>query len=182
MDPEFTYNPDLQRTIRWALPSVWSGSRVKGILKGITENLQILEDTTLEIRTALQFQSATGEMLDIWGDIYGEPRAGLEDGRYRDVIKAKIEVLSSRGTTPEIQRLLEAISDGEVTLDTRFPAAYFFNITVDEPLSQAEAKRIERLLRTATPAGVGFEGLEAPSSPFRLDEPSLDNRELGRLL
>ena len=73
-----------------------------------TENIiNAIED----IRAAFDIDVAVGEQLTRLGQILQLPRFGLEDERYRILLKVQIElILSSQSTTPQLLRIVDLVT------------------------------------------------------------------------
>lgn len=91
------------------------------------EPLQILEETFKLLYDSLSISSATGIMLDSFGEMVNEPRLARSDDVYRAAILAKRFTAGGSGTPEEIMSSVSGLTnapDGGVRILNHYPAAY----------------------------------------------------------
>ena len=133
--------------------------RMVGVVGAFSEEAQQLEDTLYAMVETGGVEAASGDALDAWGDLVGEPRAGLLDGEYRRVILARLQVNRSTGTPEEVIAITSTLmGDAEsVQYFPRYPAAYALSYTSEAPTSESLRARYRAMLEEATVAGVGID-------------------------
>lgn len=130
---------------------------------------QFIEDVAWEIYTH-KFLNAFGATLDQVGKLLAEPRLGDVDDAYKVRLRAKILVLRSSGTLPQIIKIFnQLLPDNVVKIEVFGGASFKINIgQIDIALLPVYI----RFLRLAIVAGVGAQ-LQYNASPvastFRYD-------------
>lgn len=77
--------------------------------------IQDLEDAAYGVLLGFLIDTAVGTQLDTLGDIVAQPRDGVtDDDLYRRYVRAKVAVLNSKGTYPDIIAVIELVL-GEAT-------------------------------------------------------------------
>lgn len=124
---------------------------------------QELEGVFWDLRVKRYLSTAEGAQLDVIGRVLKEPRVSLTDAQYRLVLGAKVLVLRSSGTAPELMRIASILLDGVAfTLTEIFPAALSVTILGSPLLSTA---LIKRFLVAAKSAGVRLDVVGGLSGP-----------------
>lgn len=97
--------------------------RLQGALAAFLDDIQSIEDVTLEVLAGIWPLTAVGDQLDVIGAIVGQPRGELTDAEYRIMVLGRIFVNRSNGTIPEILELLEILGvDSDVLVVEGAPA------------------------------------------------------------
>lgn len=139
--------------------------RLAQYLKGRTNVLSVLAVATARhqtIEAALQallsdrvLSTAYGELLDVIGDIVGQPRGGMLDADYRKWINVKILALLSSGTSEEILKALSLVTPVGATLRLRDEWPAGFTVEIDDAVTTAAlAALIIAVLRLLRGAGI----------------------------
>jgi hypothetical protein len=82
-----------------------AGPRLQGLIDSVVDLCQEVEDVASDLYTKRTIDTATGDTLDIIGEIVGQLRGGLSDDDYRSAIRFRIQLNVSCGQ-PDI------VSDG----------------------------------------------------------------------
>lgn len=145
------------------------------LLDAITSEVQLTEDTHLDLQLVLDPAQATGVQLDRLGKLVGERRRGLTDEVYRRFVLAASQLLVAQGTVNEVTRLVRTLTAGsEVTYSPGFPAGYMVHYLVPVALSSALRERIKARVIEGTPAGVEAQLVEGEETLFIFDESTFD--------
>ena len=109
--------------------------RLQGALAAFLDDVQSIEDATLEVWAGIWPLTAVGDQLDVIGAIVGQPRGSLLDAPYRLMVLGRIFVNRSDGTTPEIYELLNVTGyDVDSLVRDYYPAAVWVRVVgVDYP-------------------------------------------------
>lgn len=147
-----------------------NAAKVQGLVKSIAELFQPIEDTTIDLITQRTIANATGVHLDRWGAVVGEPRSGASDLVFRRFVNARILTNRSRGTAPEIARivaLLTGSTDVRILESDLLPMAFSVTYVISDRNTEATRTRIRRQVAQAKAAGVnGHWVAEAPAGYF----------------
>src|SRR6266568_3134562 len=95
-----------------------SSVSVSGLVKAATAEHQALEDV-LWAEFTLTVDTATGALLDQFGRLVGQARAGRDDPTYRTWIKARQLVNRSGGTGPDLIAIFLALAPAGATVQLR---------------------------------------------------------------
>jgi hypothetical protein len=126
---------------------------VQAILTSWLAEVQEVEDAFWAL-ILLGIDNAQGAHLDQLGALLGEPRLGLGDLAYRNLVRARAVSNRSRGNYTDVRDTLRACLDGvNYTLDPSYPAGLLADLATF-PGAGLPA-RIGTLVRRATAAGVG---------------------------
>ena len=74
-----------------------SGPRLQGLIDSVVDLCQEVEDRASDLYTKRMIDTATGDALDIIGEIVGQLRAGMSDEDYRNAIRFRIQLNVSCG-------------------------------------------------------------------------------------
>jgi hypothetical protein len=96
-------------------------SNVSKFVRAFADQIQILEDTTADVKALRQLQYAEEIQLDEIGAIVGENRQGKTDADYRIAILSRINTNASRG---EPERLISALKQITESTDVRYKETY----------------------------------------------------------
>src|SRR5262252_3998999 len=124
----------------------------KPFLKVFTSQIQALEDAAWDMYTKRGIDTAEGVQLDNLGKILIEPRAGDIDGVYRQRLKAKVRVLRSSGTMPDLIDIYKLLLPNNDIFFSSFGEASF--MLELGSIDTAAIPLYQRFLRLARAAGV----------------------------
>ena len=178
------YVPDhIERGLALIVSQFQAAAQLRAVVRGILGEVQLAEDTLLDLATNLTVDAATGAQLELLGRLLGERRDGLADSAYRRYLRARMMIRLSEGTIDEILEIASTLSGGTVRYSPAYPAGYRLHLATPVP-PELKARFKARLLE-ATPAGVGLDvtqGQPGPNPlPFTFNVPTLGfNR--GRLV
>jgi hypothetical protein len=118
---------------------------------------QDLEDAGQTFLGAYDIDTGVGEKLDLIGRIVGQDRAGADDLTYRLYLHARILTDKSSGSPPELYAIFAvllglAATGAMVVLTDRLSAAAFA-LTINTPITAAQAQVAVGFLRDAKDAG-----------------------------
>lgn len=168
------YIPDhLQQALDTWLSQDRSRPRLLALLRVVCEQIQGLEDHLWDTYVSTPITAASGEGLDLWGRLLGEPREGATDYDYRRFLSARLLVLRSNGRIDELITIAATLAAGDAHYTTAYPAGFQLAIEVTAPLDAEVAARLVRALRAAKPGGVGLGVVERRAGFFRFDSPDL---------
>lgn len=187
MTQEIIYQPDhLAEALAVLLSQYRDKTRIVALVGALIAGVQTLEDTAFDVLVGTTFDVATEGTLDQWGVILGEPREDLDDGGYRDLLRAKLQVLRSNGTVPAVIRTWIAMNPDadEAWYRTAYPAGYRLHLQHDVALTDTQLARLLRLMDQVRPAGVNAEYTETTAGGFRFDIAGrgFDGPPMGRRL
>ena len=135
--------------------------------------LQSVEDDLFNLPLATSLRLATGDALDRVGAIVGEARLGLDDGPYRRFIGAKILVNQSEGTPEELLAIFRIITGTPDCFHYDMPPGGFAMFCVRKTwMTDAERRRVRRMMSDAKAAGMAMELIEAAPGYFGFAEDS----------
>jgi len=129
--------------------------RWQGLMRGLAAGLQRIEDDAYDVLFSTVLELAGGDALDQWGRLVGEPRRGLKDSEYRPFIAARILANLSDGTPAELIEIYEIVTVANDVLHwDHYPAGFRLTAVRDDPMSDARASRVVRLMKDIKPGGV----------------------------
>lgn len=130
--------------------------------------VQELENVAWQCLTERWLDTGAGEQLNVIGRIVDLPRLGWTDDAYRLLLGARILVLSSDGTWPDLVGIMSALELAIAFAEIDEPGMASMRIILGEPLvGEITTDDVFRFLVAAKPAGVRFV-LEFP--PVAIDE------------
>ncbi len=179
---ELQYMPDFAAQLQGLLLAQDRGkTNWRAIAKGIGDAMQLVENDLFDLPLSMTLSSATDAALDKVGAIVDEPRLGLDDEAYRRFIRAKILVNMSEGSPEELLTIFRAITGSD---DCRhfdmFPGGFTLVTIRQTPMSDAEMRRVRRMMLDAKAAGVAMELIEALPGYFGFDtDPDSTGFEIG---
>lgn len=155
---------DLYNKIR-ALPRWASWAR------GIGAGTQLMEDELFGLITGTYFDTADGYLLERWGAIVGEQRAGLNDDEYRAFIRGRMLTDVCGGTGDELIRIYELITapNNGVIAQAKYPACFTLTVIRSTPMRDVVARRVVRMMNEAKADGIGMGLIEAIAPAFGFD-------------
>ena len=142
------------------------------LVKIFAEEVQCAEDSLFALIAERQVSNAVGANLDQWGVIVGQPRDGLEDMPYRQVILTAIERNNSEGTVNELLSILAGVTGSDsVKYEPLYPAGMAFSYVADPPLDDNHRERVKDMITPAVGAGIGLDYIvEAQEGYFGFDD------------
>ena len=183
--PDLAYIPDhADRAVDALLSQYQRAPRIVALVRALADGAQAVEDAGFDLLVSSTLDVASGWILDEWGRIVGERRAGLEDDAYRRFVQARIMANLSGGDTDTLIRIFEIIAGpGEIRHYDLFPAALALTIRRATPLSVSTRARVRSFMTQIKPAGVGLTLIEATPAAFQLNSgPGFDVGEFSRIL
>lgn len=146
------------------------------LLASYLAEVQQLEDAVWSVYIGTMLPAAVGHALDMLGGLLGEPRQGRTDDAYKTWITARVRMLHSNGTPPDLLALARAVLPAAVSvvLHEYYPGA----ITVDliGPIDSLTASSLGTMYKRAKAAGVRIETLSStrpPGEVFTLGDAAL---------
>ena len=139
------------------------------IAAAFLEEVQLAEDTLLDLASDLNVDAATGAQLDLLGALLGERRDNLDDATYRRYLRARMMIRVSQGAIDEILEIASILSGGTVEYSPAYPAGYSLHLSsyIADPTLQ---QRFKARMLEATPAGVWLDVTQSSSpTPFTFD-------------
>jgi len=116
--------------------------------------MQGVEDALWQLATEQYLDAAEGYQLDRLGVVLDEERGSLGDAQYALVLAAKIRMLRSSGTVPDILAVFETLTPTlGLYLKQSFPAC--LTLTLDGEITASEAVLFASFLARSRVAGVG---------------------------
>lgn len=148
-------------------PKLWGKPRVGAGLASLLREIQTLEDAIWAQFEAQHIDTAERPALLVLAKLIGQqPEAFSEEG-LRTAIKARALANRSRGTGPEVGRVLRAIfGEGNFSWVWVDPAIIY--VTALDPLADEDVAIAESVLPYATGAGVQLQLLYAESGSFMI--------------
>lgn len=123
--------------------------RMRSFLASLLENIDELEQASIDVYAGMSPYTAIGNQLDILGKIAGQNRGELTDDQYRLFILARILVNRSNGTIPELIEIIERLGIAKIEIREYFPSAYDVAI-----FDTDNGEVITELMQDHKPAGV----------------------------
>lgn len=103
--------------------------RIQGMLDALLEQVQNLENLSIEVLTGRWPLTAEGAQLDLLGRIVREARGSLTDPEYRLMILLRILVNRSDGTLGQIEEIIEtAKPSGSMQIDESYPCGLMISV------------------------------------------------------
>ncbi len=129
--------------------------RMEAVLGAFLDQIQKIEDVLWALFTEDWIDTATGDRLDVLGDIVGEERGGASDEEYRSFIRARVRVNRSTGLLAELVAIVKLIQYDDLDVHAReyYPAA--LQVEADEEVT-VNPHRVAAMLQDAAPAGVAL--------------------------
>lgn len=129
--------------------------RIEALVGAFMDQIQKIEDVLWSLFTEDWIDTASGDRLDVIGDIVGEERGGAVDDDYRAFIRARIRANRSSGLLSELVDIVRLIQSDDLDVRAReyYPAA--LQIEPEEEVA-VDAHRVASMLQDAAPAGVAL--------------------------
>lgn len=156
--------------------------RISSLVEALGAGAQLLEDVTWELIADRELGAASGASLDQWGTLVGEARGSLDDDEYRQFIKARILANKSRGTINDLIRVFRLVTaPSTVRHEDVLPMAATFWAFRSEPMTDARAARVRRIMDDARPMGRALQLIEVPEGYFGFEsDPDALGYDVGR--
>lgn len=159
-------------------------TRLRALVRALAGPGQDVEDAAFDLHLSNGPDDATGALLERWGRLVGEPRLGLTDNEYRLFVQARIQANLATGHTDELIDIFRTVT-GAATVRhfNLFPGAYALVAFRDDPMGTRHRARVRALMGDIKPGGIGAVLIEAPTTPFTLDDgPGFDVGPLARII
>lgn len=128
------------------------------VIKSIVEQIQIIEDEVFVMFSRLDINNSSGKILDLIGEIIGQPRNGLEDDFYRVFLSIKIGVNTSNGNPEKVIDIFKLLSNSSsVNLQEFYPAA--IGLESDGNFENLDIQSVYELIQRIVPAGVRVDSI-----------------------
>jgi hypothetical protein len=147
------------------------GPFAQAITQAIADRHAALRDATNEIVEGFDIASGTGDRLDKLGALIDRPRDGLDDEYYRRLLLAQSQlVLSSKGATETLLRIVEALTDNEIfEYSETYPAQITIGAVLDGDYDPTAVAYLAQMLYRARAGGVAIDYVLAPPNVFLND-------------
>jgi hypothetical protein len=151
--------------------------KLRGVVASFLNQVQQLEDHTLDLFYSRTLSGASGAQLDVIGRVVGEPRDGLTDDEYRRFLSVRIAVNFAQGERGRLTDIVAlATGSADVHFQPTYPAAFIVSYFTGTPFTPALRARIKALVEAATGSGIGYTIIEANADYFGFAE---DDDALG---
>lgn len=148
-------------------PKLWGLPRTGAGLASLLREIQTLEDAIWAQFDAQHINTADRPALRIMAKLVGQQPEAFSETGLRTAVKARALANRSRGTGPEIGRVLRAIfGEGNFAWSWVDPAIIY--VTALDPLADEDVAVAESVLPYATAAGVQLHLLYAESGTFMI--------------
>lgn len=95
---------------------------IEAILESFLGGLDSTREAAMAVLAFMDIDNVDGAILDILGKIVGETRKGNTDSTYRENIKIRIFLNSSKGTPDELLEILDLLTDStKIQMYEHFP-------------------------------------------------------------
>jgi len=134
--------------LQWA-----DAQKLRDLIATAAKEVQALEDAVIDYAEQSTVSTAGGALLDVIGDIVGEPRRGRTDDEYRAAIMLRVWLNRGSG---EPERVIAAAASlapgGRVILEEHYPAQ--IGVTIEGAI--VDPAVLVRAIKRAKPAGVSL--------------------------
>jgi hypothetical protein len=138
-------------------PDYWGKPRISAVLAAVLREIQTLEDVIWDQFEAQHIDTANRARLAVMGKLIGQASPqGFSEEQYRTVLKARALANRSRGTGPEICRVLTALL-GPQAFSWTWLGPAVIALTSLNGLSAAQVEMVHAVMPYATAAGVGIQ-------------------------
>jgi hypothetical protein len=137
--------------------------KLQALLASYLQQVQDAENAAYSLYVGLLIFSATGDALDMLGDLVGQPRDGRSDAVYRVWIEARARVLRSNGKPEEILGIIRLVLDpsASVTL-LEFVEATIRITLIGTTVTPILATQVAELVRHAKAQGITLDMAYSP--------------------
>ena len=138
-----------------------AAANLQKLLQIYLKPFQDLEDVFFQLLTLLSIDKSSGVQLDIIGTLLGAGRQGDSDTRYKVRLQAQTLINRSKGTAPEIMRVLKLLSpDKTFTVIVDTDAG--FSVQISGTPSLREGEQLATAIAQMKAAGVRSVTLFSP--------------------
>lgn len=136
--------------------------RILEIEKNATDKLR---EAVSAIYDSLDIDKATGSTLDLYGEMYGQPRGGFTDEQYRLIIRQRIAIASASADYNSIVNALAGMIGAPVSAFCLDDAEAGGNVDVKQfPYDTLQAAgftvpQVREMIESLLPAGVRITGM-----------------------
>lgn len=140
-------------------------TNISALIGVYVNEVQNIENSIFDVRSAYWLDYAIGAQLDAVGDIVGLGRAGLSDAVYRNLLRMQIVANGSSGSIAELLRVFELYDDPAVSYREWYNACVVFTALT----ASADAERVKYFLDLTRSSGVNLQIIfnEVTASVFR---------------
>lgn len=145
----------VKRGLALVITQLRGKTKFEALLSSYLSEIDEIEAALWQIQEERWLDTAVGEQLDGLGRIVGSARNGATDDRYRLRLRARVLILLSSGTIPEILAVFRLLIDeaASLTYTPFYPAAY--QVRVDgQALEDFAITELSDALTETCPAGV----------------------------
>ncbi len=166
------YQPDYEGRARSLMLSQFHDKPVAMTLaSSIGAGVQMLEDLGFGLLASTDYSVASGYVLDQWGDLVGQPRAGLDDLSYKHLIGLGIRALHE---TPHVDNILRMVTESyplstvlTTSLGSMGDIIYHIDTPTEHVTDPAFSARVASLLQGFKPLTMHAAIVERSSTSFR---------------
>lgn len=153
--------------LRRSIPSQFRGPILDALIGAVAASIQAVEDDQYDLWASGSLSIATGALLDQWGAMVGELRAGLADDDFRSFIEARVLLNLTDANAPDVLTLARVLTaPSAVRLYQYDGYGYQVLIVRDGFMGERRAARVGRFLRACKPAGVALDITEQRPGDF----------------
>jgi len=143
------------------------GPNFQQFQNSLTAGLVLGTSAYTGLTTQLNFDTAAGNWLDVWGQLFNLPRNTDEiDFAYQ--MRIKLLLRSGKGTAPAIEQYVNSGLGYANTTAENF-SKISWTLTFLEPLTVAQYTQVAKNLVNIRPAGIPFLPMYVPSGGLYLD-------------
>jgi len=137
--------------------------KLQALLASYLEQVQDVEDAVWSLYYGTMIFDATGDALNMLGDLVGQPRAGRTDEVYRVWILARARVQRSNGKPEELLAILRLVCEPAIgiSLFEFYPATLQIRLT-GTAITATLATQVAELMQHAKAQGIALEMYYAP--------------------
>ncbi len=147
--------------------------RIEALLGAIADQIQVIEESAYDVLVSTSIASASGDALDQWGDLVGEPRGDLIDLDYRRFISARLLANRSGGTPDDLLAVWDLVTapNTAIRYEPVEPAGFVLWSVRSGFMDDATKRRVARMMGDIKPAGVDMLLIEALTGGLGFDDP-----------
>ena len=137
-----------------------TATNFQSLITAFVEQIQVIEDSLVDMNTLRYLGGAQGQQLDNIGEIVGLPRpAGLSDAAYQLELLGQIKINISQGQPEQVIQVFQLFTGtNQVRLFEEFPAEILVESSYNPP-DQATINSLLIILGNTAPAGVRVNGI-----------------------
>lgn len=144
----------LQQSLRRLLEQYKNQPNLAAVLEIYLDQTQELEDALFPMFQALNIPAMQGAMLDLIGQIVGQPRTTTDDARYRILLYVKIHQNVSEGEDERVISVMKLLTESEYVHNINLNRGEVQVQITNQTLSQDEIDLIYREIHKVVAAGV----------------------------